>query len=208
MDIYWIHNPFNAPYWTEKLAEYFEGKENVPVIGVSNHNLEEIKTAKAILESHGLRLGAVQNHYSLLNRSSEQSGILDFCKNNDIIFFSYMVLEQGALAGKYNTENPMPESDRGAVYNPMLEKLEVLNEKIKSLADKYGVSMAQIPIAWAIAKGTLPIIGVTKVQHVTDAASAASACSVNLSDEEISELENLADRLELNVIRYWEKVME
>ena len=53
------------------------------------------------------KLSAVQNHYSLLNRSSEESGILKYCKDNNIYFFSYMILEQGALTGKYDTKNPM-----------------------------------------------------------------------------------------------------
>ena len=38
-DIYWIHNVWDAPHWTEELAKYFEGKDNVPLLGVSNHNL-------------------------------------------------------------------------------------------------------------------------------------------------------------------------
>ncbi len=205
-DIYWIHNVWNAPHWTEELARYYEGKENVPMLGVSNHNLDEIRQADEILKAHGLRLSAVQNHYSLLNRSSEDSGILGYCKDNDIVFFSYMVLEQGALSGKYDTRHPMPEgSDRAAAYNPMLDKLEVLNAAMKKLADKYHAAIAQIPVAWAIAKGTLPIIGVTKESHVADAAKAAG---ITLTAEETSELEGIADSLKLNVIRFWEKEMK
>lgn len=66
-------------------------------VGVSNHNLSEIKRANEILGEQGFRISAVQNHFSLLNRSSESSGILDYCRENDITFFAYMVLEQGAL---------------------------------------------------------------------------------------------------------------
>ena len=205
-DIYWIHNVWEAPRWTEELAKYYEGKDNVPLIGVSNHNLAEIKQANEILKAHGLRLSAVQNHYSLINRSSEDSGILDYCRENDIHFFAYMVLEQGALSGKYDTAHPMPEgSARAETYNPVLDKLEVLNEQLQRLADKYGVGPAQIPVAWAIAKGTLPIIGVTKTSHVEDAAKAAN---VVLTAEETAELERTADSLELNVIRFWEKEMK
>ncbi|MBR1856923.1 MAG: aldo/keto reductase [Oribacterium sp.] len=205
-DVYWIHNVSGAPKWTEELAKYFEGKDNVPLLGVSNHNLSEIKQANEILKAHGLKLSAVQNHYSLINRSSEDSGILDYCKENDITFFSYMVLEQGALSGKYDTKHPMPEgSARAEIYNPVLDKLEILNEELKKLADKYGVGMAQIPVAWAIAKGTLPIIGVTKENQVLDAVKAAN---IILTDEEVSSLENVADSLELNVIRFWEKEMK
>ena len=205
-DIYWIHNVWDAPHWTEELAKYFEGKDNVPLLGVSNHNLAEIKQANEILKSHGLKLSAVQNHYSLINRSSEASGILDYCRENDITFFAYMVLEQGALSGKYDTSHPMPEgSARAETYNPVLDKLEVLNAELKKLADKYHVGPAQIPVAWAIAKGTLPIIGVTKTGHVEDAVKAAN---VALTAEETAELERVADSLELNVIRFWEKEMK
>ena len=205
-DIYWIHNVWEAPKWTEELAKYFEGKDNVPLIGVSNHNLAEIREANEILKSHGLKLSAVQNHYSLINRSSEDSGILDYCKENDIHFFAYMVLEQGALSGKYDSKHPMPEdSERAEIYNPVLDKLEILNVELKKLADKYNVGLAQIPVAWAIAKGTLPIIGVTKENQVLDAAKAAN---LTLSAEEAAGLEKAADSLELKVIRYWEKEMK
>ncbi len=205
-DIYWIHNVWDAPKWTQELAKYYEGKENVPLLGVSNHNLAEIKQADEILKSHGLKLSAVQNHYSLINRSSEKSGILDYCRENDITFFSYMVLEQGALSGKYDTSHPMPDgSARAQTYNPVLDKLEILNTELKRLADKYSVGAAQIPVAWAIAKGTLPIIGVTKTSHVEDAVKAAD---VVLSSEETAELEALADSLNINAIRFWEKEMK
>ena len=205
-DIYWIHNVWDAPHWTEELAKYFQGKENVPLLGVSNHNLAEIKQANEILKSHGLKLSAVQNHYSLINRSSEDSGILDYCRENGITFFAYMVLEQGALSGKYDTKHPMPNgSARAETYNPVLDKLEVLNAKLKSLAEKYGVGAAQIPVAWAVAKGTLPIIGVTKENQVLDA---VKAVNVTLTAEDAAELEKLADSLNLNVIRFWEKEMK
>ena len=206
MDIYWVHNPLDAPKWITEVAKYFEGRENVPVIGVSNHNLAEIKEADRILREHGLKLGAVQNHYSLLNRSSEDSGIVDYCRENGIQFWAYMVLEQGALSGKYDTKNPMPAgSGRAETYNPVLDKLEIMNAKLKEVADKYHVAPAQIPVAWAIAKGALPIIGVTKVSHVEDA---VKACNVELTLDEINALENTADSLKLNLIRMWEKKME
>lgn len=205
-DIYWIHNVSGAPKWIEELAKYFEGKDKVPMIGVSNHNLSEIREADAILRAHGLRLSAVQNHYSLINRSSEDSGILAYCRENNITFFAYMVLEQGALSGKYDTKHPMPEgSARAETYNPVLGKLEILNANLKKLAEKYGVGTAQIPVAWAIAKGTLPIIGVTKENQVLDAVKAAN---ITLTGEETVELERTADNLELNVIRMWEKEMK
>lgn len=206
MDIYWVHNPVDAPKWITEVAKYFEGKDQVPMIGVSNHNLVQIKEADKILRAHGLKLGAVQNHYSLLNRSSEDAGILDYCRENDIVFFSYMVLEQGVLSGKYDTEHPMPAgSARAQTYNPVLDKLSIMNQKLTDLAEKYEVSPAQIPVAWAIAKGTLPIIGVTKASHVLGALKAEE---VELTAEEISDLEETADSLDLNLVRMWEQKMD
>ncbi len=205
MDVYWIHNPVGAPEWTRKLIPLAKtGK--IGRIGLSNHNLAEIKEAAAILEAEGLKIAAIQNHYSLLNRSSETSGILDYCREKGITFFSYMVLEQGALTGKYDTKHPFPaDSDRGAVYNPMLPQLEKLNAGLKEIADKHGVAVAQLPVAWAIAKGTLPIIGVTKVYQVEDAAKAAA---LKLTADEMETMERLAGETPLNVIRYWEKEMK
>ena len=205
MDFYWIHNPMDAPKWTEKLIPLAKSGK-IGNIGLSNHSLAEIKEAAAILEKEGLKISAIQNHYSLLNRSSETSGILDYCKENGITFFAYMVLEQGALSGKYDTQHPFPEdSDRGRTYNPMLPELEKLNAALKEIADRHGVPAAQLPVAWAIAKGTLPIIGVTKVNQVEDAVQAAS---LELSQDEIQAMEALGDQAGLNVIRYWEKEMK
>jgi len=204
-DIYWIHNTSGAPEWTRKLAEFFEGKEDAPLIGVSNHNLSEIKEADKVLREHGLKLSAVQNHYSLINRSSESSGILKYCRENGMTFFSYMVLEQGALSGKYDSSHPMPEgSARAKTYNPLMDKLEVINAELSKIAAKHGVITAQIPVAWAIAKGTLPIIGVTGKKQVEDA---VEAMNVKLSDDEIETIEDTAERQGIDAIRFWEKEM-
>ncbi|MBQ2637405.1 MAG: aldo/keto reductase [Methanobrevibacter sp.] len=205
IDIFWIHNPVDAPKWTEKLVETAKDHD-IGMIGVSNHNLAEIKEANEILKEAGLKLGAVQNHYSLLNRSSEDSGILEYCRENDIIFFSYMVLEQGALSGKYDTAHPFPEgSDRANAYGDSLAEIEELNKAIAEIAKNHDAKVAQLPIAWAIAKGTLPIIGATKVHHVEDA---ADAIKIELNEDEIKTMEELADKANINTIRIWEKEMK
>ena len=205
IDIFWIHNPVGAPDWTKQLVETAK-EHDIKMIGVSNHNLAEIKQANEILKEAGLKLGAVQNHYSLLNRSSEDSGILEYCKKNDIIFFSYMVLEQGALSGKYDTAHPFPEgSDRANAYGDSLAEIEELNKAIAEIAEAHDAKVAQLPIAWAVAKGTLPIIGATKVHHVEDA---AEAVEIELSEDEIKTMEELADKANVNTIRIWEKEMK
>ena len=205
IDIYWIHNPMDVERWTPGLIPLLQSGK-VKRVGVSNHNIEEIKKANEILGKAGFKVSAVQNHFSLLYRSSEKGGVLDYCKQNGIEFWAYMVLEQGALSGKYNKENPLPaESDRGKKYNPVLEQLEALTSEMTAIGRKYGASCSQIGIAWAIAKGTLPIIGATKERHVIEAAEAAK---IQLTAEEVARLEALADATGIDTRGGWEHSME
>lgn len=46
-------------------------------------------------------------------------------------------------------------------------------DELKIIGTRFDASPAQIAAAWAVAKGTLPIIGVTKVSQVEEAAGAA-----------------------------------
>lgn len=204
IDIYWIHNPADVERWTPGLISLVKSGK-VKQVGVSNHNLAQIKRAEEILSKEGVHISAVQNHYSLLYRSSEEAGILDYCEEKGIDFYAYMVLEQGALSGKYNTKNPLPEgSQRGDTYNPILPQLEKLTDAMGSIGEKHGAGAAQVAIAWAIAKGIRPIIGVTKPAQVEDAAKAAQ---VVLSAEEMEQLETLAKEANVDTRGSWENPM-
>ena len=205
IDVYWIHNPMDVERWTPGLIPLLKSGK-VKRVGVSNHNIKEIQRANEILKTEGFKISAVQNHFSLLYRSSEKGGVLDYCKENDIEFWAYMVLEQGALSGKYNKENPLPEdSDRGKKYNPVLPQLEALTNEMKAIGQKYNASCSQIGIAWAIAKGTLPIIGATKERHVVEA---AEAIQIKLTEEEVKRLEQLSDATGIDTRGDWEHTME
>lgn len=204
IDLYWIHNPADVERWTPGLVSLVKSGK-VRRVGVSNHNLSQIKRAEEILSKEGVHVSAVQNHYSLLYRSSEDAGILDYCKENGIDFYAYMVLEQGALSGKYDTQHPLPEgSQRGDTYNPLLPKIEKLTEAMRAIGRKYGAGVPQTAIAWAIAKGTCPIIGVTNPSQVEDAAKAAQ---IVLGAEEMEELETLAKEADVDTRGSWENPM-
>ena len=204
IDIYWIHNPTDVIKWTPELIPLLESGK-VKSVGVSNHNLEEIKLANSILSKAGFNISAVQNHYSLLYRSSEDAGIIDYCKEHNITFFAYMVLEQGALSGKYNTTNPLPEgSGRANTYNKVLPQLEDLTNVMKEIGTSRNASVAQVAIAWAIAKNTLPIIGVTKTSQIEDA---FNATKVVLTNQEIEKMEALAANTGVDTQGAWEKSM-
>jgi aryl-alcohol dehydrogenase-like predicted oxidoreductase len=204
IDIYWIHNPMDVERWTPYIIPLAKSGQ-IKSIGVSNHNLSEIKRVNEILGKEGLKISAVQNHFSLLHRSSEKAGILDYCKENGIIFFAYMVLEQGALSGKYTPEHPFPEgTGRGEAYNPYMKDISALISVLEKIGKKYEATCAQIATAWAIAKGTLPIIGVTKTYQVDEA---VKTIQISLTSDEMNELEKAGDAVGISTLREWEKEM-
>ena len=204
IDYYWIHNDADVEKWTHDLLPVLKAGK-IKHVGVSNHTLSEIKRVQEILAEEGFKLDAVQNHLSLLDRSSEKAGILDYCKKNGLEFFAYMVLEQGALTGKYNVNNPFPAgSVRAQAYNDKLPQLTDLVDKLTEIGKKYDLSAAQTAMAWALSKDTFPIIGVTKVNQVEDAAQVAAT---RLTEAEIKELEAVAAKINVDTTGSWEPNM-
>ena len=207
IDLYWIHTSIDVERWTPYLIPALKSGK-VKAVGVSNHNLAQIKRANEILAAEGFKLSAVQNHFSLLYRNSIADGTLDYCRENGITFFSYMVLEQGTLSGRYNAQNPLPEGshrgeayNRAEAYNKILPKLQKLTDAMAEIGKAHNASAAQIAIAWAVAKGTLPLIGATKPHHVTDAAEAAKLI---LTAEQTAEIERLAEETGVDTRGGWE----
>lgn len=200
-DLYWLHQPINIK---ENLGEFakLEKQGKIKSIGVSNCSLEQIKEAEKILESHGTKLYAVQNHFSLLT-DEKQKEILSYCKKKNILYFGYMVLEQGALSGKYSEKNPFPlfSMRRFLFGKGKLKKIKDLLAYQKKLAEKYSVRQSQIPIIWAIAKGVIPIVGLTNEAH-SQALSAVN--KVSLSDDEIKTLEKIAKKSGVITNATWE----
>ncbi|WEE34624.1 aldo/keto reductase [Lactiplantibacillus paraplantarum] len=187
IDIYWIHNPADIEKWTPQLIPLVKNGQ-VKRVGVSNHNLAQLKRVNEILGAEGLQASAVQNHYSLLYRSSEEAGLLDYCREHDIDFFAYMVLEQGALSGKYDAQHPLPAgSQRAETYNKVLPQLEDLTAAMKQIGTVQDASVAEIATAYAMQKGTIPIVGVTKEKYVADEVKASQ---LQLSTTDIETLEN------------------
>ncbi len=113
----------------------------------------------------------------------------------------------------YFTKNITPESlvniyqalGVSAQGKRVLPQLEALTSEMTSIGKKYGVSCSQVGIAWAIAKGTMPIIGATKERHVIEAADAAK---IQLTAEEVAHLEQLADATGIDTRGGWEHSME
>ncbi len=204
VDYYWIHNDADVEKWTPQLIPLLKSGK-IKHVGVSNHTLSEIKRVQEILGEAGFKLDAVQNHLSLLDRTSEQAGILDYCKESNIEFWAYMILEQGALTGKYDVNHPFPEgSARAQIYNSKLPELTELINTLQEVGAAHDLTVAQTAMNWAVTKGVLPIVGVTSAKHVDDAAKVSAS---HLTNEEMERLEKVADKAEVNTIGSWEQDM-
>jgi aryl-alcohol dehydrogenase-like predicted oxidoreductase len=93
---------------------------------------------------------------------------------------------------------------RAATYNPILPQLEKLTDAMREIAVARQASVAQVAVAWAIAKGAVPIIGVTQVRQVQDA---AAATKLELSEQDIRTLEGLAEQSGVDTRGGWERAM-
>lgn len=199
-DLFWIHKPNNL---TKNLQEAVpllrDGR--IRSIGISNVSLKDIKTAEDILSREGLSLGAVQNHFSLLR--NDQQPLIDYCNSKGITYYAYMVLEQGALAGRYNVTRPFPllSMRRLAFPKSKFRKIESLLKLMEQTALKYNIDKSQIPVLWVIAKGAVPIIGITKPVY---AERLAEALQVDLTPEEIEQLTSEAAATGIRQQGSWE----
>lgn len=81
---------------------------------------------------------------------------------------------------------------------------EIVLDEMKILGGKYLATIPEIATAWAIAKGTIPIIGVTKPNQVDDAERAAS---VELSAEDVELMDRVAIGTGVTVKGEWESSM-
>ena len=199
-DLFWIHKPNNL---TKNLQEAVPLLQDgrIRSIGISNVSLKDIRTAEDILSREGLSLGAVQNHFSLLR--NDQQPLIDYCNSKGITYYAYMVLEQGALAGRYNVTRPFPllSMRRLAFPKSKFRKIESLLKLMEQTALKYNIDKSQIPILWVIAKGAVPIIGITKPVY---AERLAEALQVDLTPEEIEQLTSEAAATGIRQQGSWE----
>lgn len=199
-DLFWIHVPNNLEAnIMEAVPLIKEGK--IKSLGTSNVSLDHIKTAQEVLAKEGLKLGAVQNHFSLLR--NDQQPIIDYCNANGIRYYAYMVLEQGALSGHYSAKNHFPLlSMRGLSFpKSKFKKIEGLLNVMREIAEKYNIDPSQVPILWTISKGAVPIVGITKPSH---AKKLAEASDITLTPEELAQIEKEASATGLRQQGTWE----
>lgn len=135
------------------------------------------------------RFEAMENHYNLLYREDERE-LIPLCKQMDVSLMPYSPLAAGHLTRPtWNTDTLRSQTDRVAMgkYDCTEEQDMQIVGHVHELAEKYGVKMQQIALAWHWAKGVAsPIVGATKARYLDDA---ADALSIKLTDDDIAYLE-------------------
>lgn len=189
IDIFYIHFPDDQTPKDEAVAALNEMKQEgkIKAIGVSNFSLDQIKEAN----KDGL-VDVVEDQYSLLHRDAETE-MFDYLRENNISFVPFFPLASGLLTGKYSEVVDFPENDiRHGNPDFTGERFEKIVEKVnnlKPLADKHGITTAQLVLAWYIKNPDVTVVipGAKRPEQVE---SNAKALNVSLSDEEYAQIDN------------------
>lgn len=157
-------------------------------IGISNFYAYQLAKANMLAEKEGFtKFISIQGHYNLIFREEERE-MLKLCKEDNIAITPYSALASGRLCRKIGETSKRLEQDNYAKlkYDITSEQDNIIIDRVSKLAEKRGVSMTEISLAWLIIKATSPVVGATKLHHIE---YAAKATELMLSDEEIAYLE-------------------
>jgi hypothetical protein len=192
--IYWIKKELEEKSQYEKtikeIKENYNNNDNNNeiYIGALNLNLEGIKKVHNILKENGLKLFAVKSDYNIV-KGEPFTEKLDYCIKNKIYFFSCDVFEKGILSGKYNNDNEH--------YNNQIQKIEKINELLKK--NNYKADISQIPIAYNISKGTIPVIDFDELNKYFNNQDAILGSNIKLSEAEATILKRSIDEIEIEI---------
>ena len=116
--------------------------------------------------------------------------MLPLCLDQKIAVIPWSPLARGLLTRKPDRERNETLRARTDNYQKRLYNEEdlAIAKGVYEIAERRGVPMAQIALAWPLTKPaiTAPIIGATKMNHLDDA---AASVSLKLTPEEITQLE-------------------
>ncbi len=159
-------------------------------IGISNCYAYQIAVANEIAKANGYeQFISVQGHYNLIFREEERE-MKKYCDENNIAMTPYSALASGRLAKKPKETSKRLKEDNYAKgkYDASKVQDRKIIERVEKLANEKNVSMSEISLAWLMNKVTSPIIGATKINHISDA---IKAVNVKLTKEEMEYLEEL-----------------
>lgn len=111
---------------------------------------------------------SMQDYYSLIYRENERE-MVPYCKDSGVGLIPYSPLARGLLTRPYNSEPTIRQkTDLFAEF--LLGKttsgdIEIIG-RIQKLAEEKGVTMTNIALAWCLARGVTPIVGIGSVERV------------------------------------------
>ena len=161
VDLYLIHwpNPVIPLKSTFQAFNELVREGKIRYTGVSNFSVSEMKQAQ---EFSNTPIATNQVEYSVGSRAPERKGVLDYCREHGILLTAYEPLGKGRLIG---------------------------NRILQKVADKYGVSTAQVALAWLICKpGVITIPMTSNEEHLRDN---LAALDLELSQVDLQLLEEL-----------------
>ena len=163
----------------------------VRAIGISNCFAWQIAKANALAEREGFaKFVSVQGHYNLLFREEERE-MAPYCQEEGISMTPYSALAAGRLSRKPEGAATKRLAEDGYArfkYDAVKELDLPIIRRVAELAERRGVSMTEISLAWLLGKAASPVVGMTKTSHVD---IAARAVELTLSDAETAWLEEL-----------------
>lgn len=157
-------------------------------IGISNCFAYELAKANDLADKEGFaKFISVQGHYNLIFREEERE-MAKLCREDNIAMTPYSALAGGRLSKHPGETSKRLQEDSYAhlKYDSMAKQDSVIINRVAEIADKRGVTMTEVSLAWLLKKVTAPVAGATKLRHID---GAAKATDLELTDEETAYLE-------------------
>lgn len=203
IDIYYAHrlDPSVSLELVLRTLNIAMDQGKVHHIGASTMFAWELAKSLWVADRLGLEpFQVMQPHYNLLYREEERE-MLPLCKDQGIGVVPWGPLARGVLTGKYAQEKKpntlRAQQDQESIEHWFLRPQDsAIVDRVVEVARERRVSPAQIALAWLLSREeiTAPIVGVTKIEHVEEA---AEAVEIELSDQETAYLEELYQPREL-----------
>lgn len=143
-----------------------EGK--VRYIGISNCFAYQLAKANDLAEKEGFsKFVSIQGHYNLIFREEERE-MAKLCEEDSIAMTPYSALAGGRLSKHTGETSKRLKEDNYAKskYDKTAAQDAVIIDRVAKLAEKYGVTMTEISLAWLLEKADAPVVGATKISHV------------------------------------------
>ena len=110
------------------------------------------------------------------------------CREDGIAMTPYSALAGGRLSRHpgETTRRFREDSYARFKYDATAAQDQIIIDRVAGIADRRGVSMTEVALAWLLGKVTAPVVGATKLQHIE---GAAKAVELALTEDEIAWLE-------------------